>query len=62
MEMDCMAKNNPQIAIHQPSHYIIAHEPWSLWFQRKKLTKESNLYHLRMGAFIQCQKLLDFQS
>jgi hypothetical protein len=48
IEMDELAKLHMHEAIRRPRHYLIEHEPWSLWFGGKKITKNlsSTLYDL----------------
>ncbi len=40
IEMDAKAKNHMAIAKRPPHHYMIVHEPWSLWFEDKKITSD----------------------
>lgn len=40
VEMDSRAKRHIEIAKRSPRHYMIANEPWSIWYEEKKIISD----------------------
>jgi hypothetical protein len=61
IEMDAYAKQHMQIARSSPRHFKVAYEPWSIWYQGKKITSDfsNTVYDLVHSAEVKeywCRK------